>query len=152
MKKVKRQQSVNSQQATLLSYWTAYASESMVETAVRDGHKLKTVFILWLCRTHYLVAATLILCLVGEPMDSVCEEAGPREPSKVCHSEVKCAAITDIQKEVAECPAITEVQKEVAEPTGSETSIKDPESVQDERTAATAPKPGKKSYSLSNGR
>ncbi|XP_029305190.1 arginyl-tRNA--protein transferase 1 isoform X3 [Cottoperca gobio] len=80
----------------------------------------------------------------GEPMDAVCDEAGPREPSKACHSEVKCAAITDIQKELPECPAITEVQKEVADatPTGSETSKKDPASVADERTTATAPKPG----------
>ncbi|XP_041803679.1 arginyl-tRNA--protein transferase 1 isoform X1 [Chelmon rostratus] len=80
----------------------------------------------------------------GEPMDSVCEEASPREPSKVCHSEVKCADVTDIQKEVAECPAITEVQKEVADaaPASSETSIKDPVSVPDGRTIATAPKPG----------
>ncbi|XP_074502757.1 arginyl-tRNA--protein transferase 1 isoform X2 [Sebastes fasciatus] len=75
----------------------------------------------------------------GEPMDSVCDEAGPREPSKV-----KCATITDIQKELPECPAITEAQKEVADvaPTDSETSRKDPASVADERTIATAPKPG----------
>ncbi|XP_076599620.1 arginyl-tRNA--protein transferase 1 isoform X1 [Chaetodon auriga] len=80
----------------------------------------------------------------GEPMDSVCEEASPREPSKVCHSEAKCAAITDIQREVAECPAITEVQKEVAAaaPAASETSGKDPVLVPDGRTVATAPKPG----------
>ncbi|XP_023130921.1 arginyl-tRNA--protein transferase 1 isoform X2 [Amphiprion ocellaris] len=80
----------------------------------------------------------------GEPMDSGCGEAGPREPSKVCHSEVKCAAITDIQKEVAECPTITEGQKKAgdAAPTGSETSQKDPVSVPDGRTAAAAPKPG----------
>uniref|UniRef100_A0AAQ6IDF6 Arginyl-tRNA--protein transferase 1 n=1 Tax=Anabas testudineus TaxID=64144 RepID=A0AAQ6IDF6_ANATE len=38
----------------------------------------------------------------GEPMDSVSEEAGPREPSEVCHSKVKCAAITNIQKELTE--------------------------------------------------
>lgn len=83
-------------------------------------------------------------------MDSVCEEAGPREPSKVCHSEVKCAAITDIQEELPECPAITDVQKEVADgaPAGSETSRKDPLSVPEERTTATAPKPGEKSDSL----
>lgn len=83
-------------------------------------------------------------------MDSVCEEAGPREPSKACHSEVKCAAITDIQKVVAECPAITEVQEEAADaaPAGSETSRKDSVSL-DGRTTATAPKPGKKSVSLS---
>ncbi|XP_070696874.1 arginyl-tRNA--protein transferase 1 isoform X2 [Pempheris klunzingeri] len=80
----------------------------------------------------------------GEPMDSVCEEAGPREPSKVCHSEVKCSAITDIHKEEEECPAITEIQKEAADAatTSSETSRKDPVSVPDGRTAATAPKPG----------
>ncbi|XP_042342098.1 arginyl-tRNA--protein transferase 1-like [Plectropomus leopardus] len=80
----------------------------------------------------------------GEPMDSVCEEAGPQEPSKACHSDVTCAAITDIQKELPECPAITEVQKEVADaaPAGSETSRRDPVSVSDERTTAKAPKPG----------
>ncbi|GAA6214037.1 arginyl-tRNA--protein transferase 1 isoform X1 [Lates japonicus] len=80
----------------------------------------------------------------GEPMDSVCEEEGPREPSKVCPAEVKCAAITDIQKEVAECPTITEVQKEVvdAAPASSETSREDSMSAPDGRTTATAPKPG----------
>ncbi|XP_022060134.1 arginyl-tRNA--protein transferase 1 isoform X2 [Acanthochromis polyacanthus] len=80
----------------------------------------------------------------GEPMDSGCGEAGPREPSKVCHPEVKCAPITDIQKEVAECPTITEGQKKTgdAAPKGSETSQKDPVSVPDGRTAAAAPKPG----------
>ncbi|XP_067465723.1 arginyl-tRNA--protein transferase 1 isoform X3 [Thunnus thynnus] len=80
----------------------------------------------------------------GEPMDSVCEEAGPREPSQVCHAEVKCTDITDIQKEISECPAITEVQKEVAgaTSTSSETSRKDAGSLPDGRTAAAAPKPG----------
>ncbi|XP_036979210.1 arginyl-tRNA--protein transferase 1 isoform X4 [Acanthopagrus latus] len=80
----------------------------------------------------------------GEPMDSVCEEAGPREPDKVCQSEVKCAASIDIQKEVAECPDIAEVQKEVedAGPADSEASRKEPVSVTDVRTTATAPKPG----------
>ncbi|XP_022599704.1 arginyl-tRNA--protein transferase 1 isoform X2 [Seriola dumerili] len=80
----------------------------------------------------------------GEPMDSVCEEAGPREPSKVSHAEVKCPVVTDIQKEVAECPAITGVQKEVADavPTGSEMPRNDPVSVPDGRTTATPPKPG----------
>lgn len=86
----------------------------------------------------------------------MCEEAGPREPSKVCQSEIKCDTSTssiDIQKEVAECPAITEVQKQVADaaPASSETSRKDPVSVPDGRTTATAPKPGKKSDSLSIG-
>ncbi|XP_008296829.1 arginyl-tRNA--protein transferase 1 isoform X1 [Stegastes partitus] len=75
----------------------------------------------------------------GEPMDSGCGEAGPREPSKV-----KCPAIKDIQNEVAECPAIIEGQTKAgdAAPTGSETSQKDPVSVPDVRTAAAAPKPG----------
>lgn len=83
----------------------------------------------------------------------VCEEAGPREPSKVCHSEVKCAAITDIQKELPERADVTEVQREVADAAATETSgtsRKDPVSVADERTTAAAPKPGKKSDSLSN--
>ena len=94
-----------------------------------------------------------ILCLVGEPMDSVCEEAGPREPSKVCHAEVKCAAITNIQRAEAECPGITEDQREAADaaPTGSEKSRKDTVSVLDGRTTATAPKLGKKSGSPANG-
>ncbi|TDH01054.1 hypothetical protein EPR50_G00176130 [Perca flavescens] len=83
----------------------------------------------------------------GEPMDNgmVCEEAGPREPSKVCHSEVKCAAITDIQKELLERADVTEVQEEVADAVATETSgpsRKDPVSVADERTTAAAPKPG----------
>lgn len=80
-------------------------------------------------------------------MDSVCEEAGPRKLSKVCQSEVKCPAVPDKQQEVAECLAVTEVQKEAADaaPTGSETSRRDPVSVSDGRTAAAAPKPGKKS-------
>uniref|UniRef100_A0A8D3CX97 Arginyl-tRNA--protein transferase 1 n=1 Tax=Scophthalmus maximus TaxID=52904 RepID=A0A8D3CX97_SCOMX len=64
--------------------------------------------------------------------------------SKVCHAEVKCAAVTDIQKEVAECPAITEVEKEAADaaPTGSETSRKDQVSVLDGPTTATPTKQG----------
>lgn len=79
-------------------------------------------------------------------MDSVCEESGPREPNKVCHAEVKCPAVTDIQKEVAAFPTITEVQKEVAgaAPSGSETPRKDSASVPDGRTSATAPKPGER--------
>lgn len=85
-------------------------------------------------------------------MDSVCEESGPREPNKVSHAEVKCPTVTDIQKEVAECPSITEVEKEVAgaAPTGSETPRQDSASVPDGRTSTTAPKPGKRSSSLSN--
>ncbi|XP_026164825.1 arginyl-tRNA--protein transferase 1 isoform X2 [Mastacembelus armatus] len=79
----------------------------------------------------------------GEPMDSVCEEAGPREPSKVCHSEVKCAAITDIHEELT-VAAITDVQKEVADnlPASSDTSRKGPASVLDGKTTDPAPKPG----------
>lgn len=80
-------------------------------------------------------------------MDAVCDQTGPREPSRACHSDVKCAAITDIQKELPECPAITEGQKEVvdaapAAPAVSETSRRDRVSVSDERTTATATKPG----------
>ncbi|KAM6997504.1 arginyl-tRNA--protein transferase 1 isoform 2-T2 [Tautogolabrus adspersus] len=81
----------------------------------------------------------------GEPMDSVCEDAGPRKPVKICHSELKCAAVTDLQKEAAECPTITDAQKKDeadAAPTGSETSRKDPVCVPDGRTTAAAPKPG----------
>ncbi|XP_063730986.1 arginyl-tRNA--protein transferase 1 isoform X3 [Eleginops maclovinus] len=82
----------------------------------------------------------------GEPMEAVCDEGGPREPSKACQSEVKCAAITDIQKELPECPAITEVHEVVdaapAAPAGSETSRTERASESDERTAAIAPKPG----------
>ncbi|KAM4592175.1 arginyl-tRNA--protein transferase 1 isoform 1-T1 [Odontesthes bonariensis] len=80
----------------------------------------------------------------GEPMDSVCEEAGPREPTKVCQPEMKFAAIEEVQKDVTECPASAEAQKEVADvkPTGSETSQKDPASVSDGRTSSVAPKPG----------
>lgn len=122
----------------------------MIETTVRDGNKL-LVNVGTVALAYTLSGVTiLILCLVGEPMDSVCEEAGPREPSKVCHSEVKCAAITDIQKEIAECPTITEVQKEVADaaPTSSETPRKDAGSLPDGRTTAAAPKPGKSSNLL----
>lgn len=88
----------------------------------------------------------MILCPVGEPMDSVCEEAGPREPG---HSDMKCAALKDIQREVAECPAITEVQKEEEDlaPAASETSSRDPVSVLDGRTTGTAPKPGEALHS-----
>lgn len=87
----------------------------------------------------------LILSLVAQPMDSVYEDAGPQEPSEVCHSEIKCNTSMGIQKEVAVCSAITEVQKQVVDaPASSEVLKKDPESVQDGRTTATPPKPGKK--------
>lgn len=79
-------------------------------------------------------------------MDSACEEAGPREPTEVCHSKVKCAAIIDIQKELSDCPANIDVQKEAAGDTSvdSQTSKKDPPSVSDGRITE-APKQGKKS-------
>nr|XP_029133947.1 arginyl-tRNA--protein transferase 1 isoform X3 [Labrus bergylta] len=81
----------------------------------------------------------------GEPMESVCEDAGPREHGKICHSDLKCAVVTDLQKEAAECLTITDAQKKDeadAAPTGSETSRKDPVCVPDGRTTAAAPKPG----------
>ncbi|XP_047458373.1 arginyl-tRNA--protein transferase 1 isoform X2 [Mugil cephalus] len=79
----------------------------------------------------------------GEPMDSACE--GPLEPSKVCSSEVKCAAISDMKEEAGERPTIPgDKKKEVvdAAPVGSETSKKDTSSAPNARTAAGAPKPG----------
>ncbi|XP_077438399.1 arginyl-tRNA--protein transferase 1 isoform X3 [Vanacampus margaritifer] len=74
-----------------------------------------------------------------EPMDSVCEVAGPQEPSK----GIECA-IADIQKELAECPAVTNVERNEADvtPTCSEPPRKEPGSVPCGRTTATAPKPG----------
>ncbi|XP_063347678.1 arginyl-tRNA--protein transferase 1 isoform X3 [Pelmatolapia mariae] len=77
----------------------------------------------------------------GEPMDSVCEEAGPQELSKVL---LKCTALTDIQKDATEFPSTTEVQKEAADatPTGSQTSQNDPVYVPGGTTTSTAPKPG----------
>lgn len=78
-------------------------------------------------------------------MDSVCEEAGPRELSKSCHSEIMCSTSTNLQKEVAVRPTMTEVQNQVSDiaPSSSEMARKDPKPYQDDRTAATAPKPGK---------
>lgn len=78
-------------------------------------------------------------------MESVCDGAGPREPSKVCQAEIKCVLSADTQKEGADNPAITAVPKEVvdAAPACLESSRKDPESVLDERTQAKVPKPGK---------
>ncbi|XP_061817323.1 arginyl-tRNA--protein transferase 1 isoform X4 [Nerophis lumbriciformis] len=75
----------------------------------------------------------------GEPMDSVCEESGARQPS----IKMPKSAITDIQKEALECPAITIVKRNEADttPTGSELPRKDPGSVLDRRTTP-APKPG----------
>lgn len=82
-------------------------------------------------------------------MDSVCEDAGSREPSRSCHSELVYNTTTNLQKVVAVCPTMTEVQNQVADlaPSSSETVGKDPKSFQDDRTAATPPKPGKTSNS-----
>lgn len=81
-------------------------------------------------------------------MDSVCDEAGPRELTKL---HLKCTALSDIQKEAADFLSIAEVQKEAADatPTGSQASQKEPTSVPAGRTPASAPKPGK-SRTLSN--
>lgn len=83
-------------------------------------------------------------------MDSVCDGAGPREPSKVCQAEIKCVLSADTPKKEADNPAITEPQKEVvdAAPASLESSRKDAESVPDERTKAKVPKPGKTFYIL----
>ncbi|XP_040034738.2 arginyl-tRNA--protein transferase 1 isoform X1 [Gasterosteus aculeatus] len=80
----------------------------------------------------------------GEPMDSVCDQAGQREPSNACPSQVQRAAITDIQKELPECPAATEARKEAGDgaPADSVTPRKDPESVAGERATAGAPRAG----------
>lgn len=77
-------------------------------------------------------------------MESVCEEAGPEE-RKVCHSEIVCSTGSNVQKEVAVCPPIAEFQNQAADiaPSSSETVRKDSKPIRDERTAATAPKPGK---------
>lgn len=84
-------------------------------------------------------------------MESVCEEPGPPEPSKVSYTDLKCFAITDIQTEGPERPAITQVQKEVADgsPAGSETSKKVPSFSIDERTTGPAPKQGNTSNGTS---
>ncbi|XP_042078787.1 arginyl-tRNA--protein transferase 1 isoform X5 [Haplochromis burtoni] len=77
----------------------------------------------------------------GEPMDSVCEEAGPQELRKV---HLKCTTLTGIQKDATEFPSTTEVQKEAADatPTGSQTSQNDPVSVLAGTTTSAAPKSG----------
>lgn len=82
-------------------------------------------------------------------MDSVCEEARPREPSTSCHSEITCSTSTNLQKEVAVRPTVPEVQSQVADiaPSSSELVKKDPKLSEDDRTAAAAPKPGKTSNS-----
>ncbi|XP_024153500.1 arginyl-tRNA--protein transferase 1 isoform X2 [Oryzias melastigma] len=75
----------------------------------------------------------------GDPMDSVCE--GPREPMKVCPSELKCAAGTDVGRDKAESLPATEAQKEstVPPPASSQASQKDPVCVLSD---SKAPKPG----------
>ncbi|KAL6101361.1 ate1 [Pungitius sinensis] len=80
----------------------------------------------------------------GEPMDSVCDQAGPREPSNGGPSEVQRAAITDLQKELPECPATTEAHNEAAggAPADSVTPTKDPQSVAAERPTVGAPRAG----------
>ncbi|XP_027862205.1 arginyl-tRNA--protein transferase 1 isoform X4 [Xiphophorus couchianus] len=80
----------------------------------------------------------------GEPMDSVCEEAGPREPTKVCQSDLKVVANADIKDEVPNCSAATEVQKNSVDSTAgsSENSQNDSTSVSEGGTDAKASKPG----------
>ncbi|KAM8859770.1 arginyl-tRNA--protein transferase 1 isoform 6-T6 [Spinachia spinachia] len=81
----------------------------------------------------------------GEPMDSVCDQAGPREPSSVGPFKVQRAAITDIQNELPERPATTQAEKaEAADgpPTDCVTLRKDPEHVAGEPTTAGAPRAG----------
>ncbi|KAM9848195.1 arginyl-tRNA--protein transferase 1 isoform 1-T1 [Aulostomus maculatus] len=78
----------------------------------------------------------------GEPMDSVGVDAGPREPNQVCHPDLKCVAIANVEKEIAERPAVTEARRDVADatPTSSDTPRTDPGSTPHGRTMA--PKPG----------
>ncbi|XP_077585446.1 arginyl-tRNA--protein transferase 1 isoform X2 [Stigmatopora nigra] len=78
-------------------------------------------------------------CITGEPMDSVCEAAVPREPSK----GMECA-ITDIQNEEVDCGAISKVEQKEAEakPREPELPTKAPAIVTEGRTSATPPKPG----------
>lgn len=87
----------------------------------------------------------IFFCLAAEPMDSVCDGAVSREPSKACQAEIKCVLSADSPKKEADNPAVTEPQKEVvdAAPASLESSRKDAESVPDERTKAKVPKPGK---------
>lgn len=85
------------------------------------------------------------LRFVGEPMESLSEETGPRELNKICHSEISRSPSTNCPKEVAVHPTTTEYQNQVTDiaPSSSETVRKAPKPIQDERAAATAPKPGK---------
>ncbi|XP_024916945.1 arginyl-tRNA--protein transferase 1 isoform X3 [Cynoglossus semilaevis] len=77
-----------------------------------------------------------------EPMDSVCDNAGPREPSKASQAEMKCATVTDIEQEVVECSSVTDVQKEETDATAAGTSGEAEVSVSGGRTTTSAPKPG----------
>lgn len=87
----------------------------------------------------------ILFCLVAEPMDSVCDGAGPRQPSKVCQAEIECVLNSDIQTKGAVNPAITELQKDVVDraPASLESSRQDGETVPDGRAKAKVPKPGK---------
>lgn len=83
-------------------------------------------------------------------MDSVCDNAGPREPSKASQAEMKCATVTDIEQEVVECSSVTDVQKEETDATAAGTSGEAEVSVSGGRTTTSAPKPGRESGPLSN--
>ncbi|XP_014826073.1 PREDICTED: arginyl-tRNA--protein transferase 1 isoform X2 [Poecilia mexicana] len=80
----------------------------------------------------------------GEPMDSVCEDAGPREPTKVCQSDLKVVASADIKDEIPNRSAAEEVQKNSVGSTAgsSENSQNDSASVSEGGTDAKAPNPG----------
>ncbi|XP_014828367.1 PREDICTED: arginyl-tRNA--protein transferase 1-like, partial [Poecilia mexicana] len=79
----------------------------------------------------------------GEPMDSVCEDAGPREPTKVCQSDLKVVASADIKDEIPNRSAAEEVQKNSVGSTAgsSENSQNDSASVSEGGTDAKAPNP-----------
>lgn len=77
-------------------------------------------------------------------MDSVCDGAGPREPSKVCQAEINCVFKSDTQTKEADNSAITELPKDVADVAAAslESPRQDVETVADGRTQAKVPKPG----------
>lgn len=77
-------------------------------------------------------------------MDSVCDGAVPRDPSKVCQAEIMCVLSSDTQTKGADNPAITELQKDVVDvaPASLELSRQEGEAVPDGRTKAKVPKPG----------
>uniref|UniRef100_A0A8C5I348 Arginyl-tRNA--protein transferase 1 n=1 Tax=Gouania willdenowi TaxID=441366 RepID=A0A8C5I348_GOUWI len=78
----------------------------------------------------------------GEPMDSLCEEAHPREPSNARHPELNCTVIVDVEKEKVKCPSNPDVQKDggKTEETLSETTQTATASASDE-SSSPAPKP-----------